>query len=473
MVKRVTFIIPNIDKRARYGKLYKLGSYLPSLGLAYISAVIEEEGYHVSIIDAEINDYSEDEVMRELLGLRPEVVGFQTFYNTIGSCLRLAEKIKQYDRNISIVFGGIQATLFPEEALRNHNVDYVVIGEGEVVFKNLLNHLSSGEEVARVKGIAFRDDDAIINNPCEANIMNLDSLPLPARHLFPMALYRSSANLRGKRNLHLMSSRGCPFSCAFCESHMTFGKTNRFHSAERVIQELTILRDNYGADAIQFYDESFTLNKERIYKLCDEMIRCEINLPWSCFTRVNLIDMDLLRAMKAAGCYQIFFGVESGSPRLLKLINKLHTREQVRDAFKLVNKAKIQSTASFILALPTETRDDVRETIEFAKEINPTFANFLLFCPFTGTDIYDISMKNGTILENDPSKWSNFNEKQVVYLPHGRNKEEVLRSVKEAYREFYLRPQYYLNLLRLFNRRELWQKFLTMCKTACNLLFTQ
>ncbi|MDP3732555.1 MAG: cobalamin-dependent protein, partial [Candidatus Omnitrophota bacterium] len=298
MKKKVGFIIPNTDKKIRYGKLSKLGSYLPSLGIAYISAVVEKEGHEVSIIDAEIKNYSDAEIINEVSKLNLEVVGFQTFYNTIDSCFRLSHKIKAYNKDIIIVFGGIQATLFPEEALTNHSVDYVVMGEGEIVFKNLLNHLYSKEDVNKIKGIAYRDNNKIIKNPREENILDLDSLPFPARHLFPMSLYKSSGNLRGRRNLHIMSSRGCPFSCTFCESHMTFGKTNRFHSANRVIQELIILRDVYGADAIQFYDESFTLKKERIFNLCDEMRKQKINLPWSCFTRVNLIDIDLIKAMK-------------------------------------------------------------------------------------------------------------------------------------------------------------------------------
>ena len=469
MKRRIGFIIPNTDKKVRYGRLSKLGSYLPSLGIAYISAVAEKEGHEVSIIDAEIKDYSDEEIIDEISKLNLDVIGFQTFYNTIDSCLRLAQKIKIYNKDIIIVFGGIQATLFPEEALSNHNVDYVVMGEGEIVFKNLLKHLYSRDEMSKINGLAYKDNNKVVKNPREENIMDLDSLPFPARHLFPMGLYKSSGNLRGRRNLHVMSSRGCPFSCAFCESNITFGKTNRFHSTNSVIHELIILRDVYGADAIQFYDESFTLNKERIFNLCDEMRKQKINLPWSCFTRVNLIDIDLLKAMKAAGCYQIFFGVESGVPRLLKLINKMHTLEQVKKALELTNRVKMQSTASFILGLPTETREEALQTIKFAKEIKPTFANFLLFCPFPGTDIYDVSLKNGEILEKDASKWSNFNENQVVYVTHGRKKEDILKLVNKAYRDFYLRPQYYSHVLPLFNKDELW-KFLKICTSAYKLL---
>lgn len=469
MKRRVGFIIPNTDKKLRYGRLSKLGSYLPSLGIAYISAVAEKEGHEVNIIDAEVKGYSDEEIMKEVSNLNLEVIGFQAFYNTIDSCLRLAQKIKTYNKDIIIVFGGIQATLFPEETLSNQAVDYVVMGEGEIVFKNLLKHLYSKDEIGKIKGLAYKDNNKVVKNHREENIMDLDSLPLPARHLFPMSLYKSSANLRGKRNLHIMSSRGCPFACTFCESHMIFGKTNRFHSTARIIQEMINLRDDYGADAIQFYDESFTLNKERVYDLCDGMRKQKIRLPWSCFTRVNLIDLDLLKAMKAAGCYQIFFGVESGTPRLLKLINKMHTLEQVRRAFELTNKVKIQSTASFILGLPTETREEALQTFEFAKEIKPTFANFLLFCPFPGTDIYDISLKNGQILEKDASKWSNFNEGQLVYLTYGRTKEDILQMVKKGYKEFYLRPQYFFHILPLFNKDDLW-KFLKICANAYKLL---
>lgn len=468
MKRRVGFIIPNTDRNVRYGKLSKLGSYLPSLGIAYIAAVAEKEGHQVSIIDAEVKNLSDEEVVAQVSSLDLEVVGFQTFYNTIPACFRLAEKIKAVNKNVIVIFGGIQSTLFPDVSLENISVDYVVVGEGEVIFRNMLRHLDSRDELRKVNGIAYRDAGTVVTTPRESNIMDLDTLPMPARHLFFMDLYQSSANLRGKRNLHIMSSRGCPFSCAFCESHKTFGKTNRFHSTSRIIEELIALRDNYGADAIQFYDESFTLNKERIYDLCSAIKKEKINLPWSCFTRVNLIDIELLRVMKLAGCYQIFFGVESGVPRLLKLIDKKHTVEQIRKAFQITNKVKIQTTASFIFGLPTETREEAWQSVQFAKKIKPTFVNFLLFCPFPGTDIYDLSVKSGEIMEKDISKWSNFNENQVVYLPHGRTKEDVLSSVKNAYKEFYLRPQYYLSVLPLFNKNDLW-KFSKICGSAVNL----
>jgi radical SAM superfamily enzyme YgiQ (UPF0313 family) len=237
-----------------------------------------------------------------------------------------------------------------------------------------------------------------------------------------------------------MTSRGCPFRCAYCSGHINFGRTHRFHSARRVIDEIKILMRDYKADSIQFFDETFTFSKPRVLELCDKMIEEKVKISWAAFSRVNTIDRELLEKMREAGCYQIFYGVESGNQRLLDLIHKDITLDQARKAIKLTREAGIESFASFMLALPTETMEESYKTIDFAIELDPDYAQFPITTPFPGTELYDIAKKSGSFTTEDWSKFMSWD--QVVYVPEGRSVEEVKHTAKEAYRRFYLRPKY-------------------------------
>lgn len=202
----------------------------------------------------------------------------------------------------------------------------------------------------------------------------------------------------------------------------------------------------FGIDSIQFYDETFTVNRERVFALCDALIENNIRLPWACFTRVDLVDEDILGKMRDAGCYQIFFGVETGVERLLKLIRKGTTLDQARKAFKLCRKVGIETLASFMLTLPTETVEDTEQSIRFGLELDPDYVYWLTFVPYPGNDLADLAMETGTIINDDPSTYNVFNE--IVYIPEGRTEAEIRRTIARAYRRFYLRPRYILRQIR-------------------------
>ncbi|MDP1729073.1 MAG: radical SAM protein [archaeon] len=439
---KVLLIVPPNSAEERYGKFSEIGTLYPPLGLAYVAAVAEQEA-EVRVIDSEAMNYSYADIARLTREFNPDIVGMQTYCTTITRCYNVAKMIKKINKNVKIIFGGAQVTLEPKTSILNKNVDFGIYGEGEFVFRDLIKELKKSEnkpQFKKIKGLIWKNKNKIIINPKQDLIQKLDELPFPARHLFPMHKYHSSANLRGKITLNLMTSRGCPFNCAYCAGSLIFGKTHRYQGTEKVIEELLELKNKYQADSIQFFDETFTANRKRVIELCDKMIERKLNIEWSCFTRVNLVDLELLKKMKQAGCYLIFFGYESGNQRLLNLIRKGITLEQSRKATKWCVEAGIESWGSFMLGLPTETKEESNQTIKFALDIDPNFAQFTITTPFPGTDLYDICKNHGKILTDNLDEYTAW--ENVVFVSKGRTVEDIKSVVKKAYRTFYLRPSY-------------------------------
>lgn len=441
---KILFIVPPAAPEERYGALTSAGAVYPSLGMAYLAAVALDLGHQVRIIDAEAEGISMARLEEELRREAPQVVALQTFCTTIRKCFAICDKAKEILPGTSTLLGGVQATLFPDECIIRPAVDYLVIGEGEQTFAELLRLIEDQGDPAAVDGLVWKREDSgeVVHNRPRALIEDLDQLPFPARHLLPMKKYRSGAQLRGRRTVHLMTSRGCPFNCGFCSSHEVFGRTHRFQSTERVLAEIGKVVEEQGADEIQFYDESFTANRKRVLDLCEGLRRSFPRLKWTCFTRADLVNPDLLREMKRAGCYQIFYGVESGVPRLLELVNKRIPLEKTEQAFRWTSKAGIQITASFILTLPTETVEETEQSIRFGLKLNPEFVYWLTFVPYPGTRLSEYALQVGTMTHDDLERYNVFED--VCYLPAGREPAEIEKTVRRAYRRFYLRPSYLL-----------------------------
>ncbi len=446
---RVMLVVPPNSLKERYGSLKYVGTMYPSIGLASIAAIAEKMRCQVKVVDCEAMGFSYEKLEQEIREFSPGLIGMQAFCNTINRALEIAGRVKNnVNRQIKIVLGGVQATLFPEEYCKNEFVDFVVKGEGEIIFKNLIQALENNSaDFSGINGLVWKKGKELVSNKNEKMIDDLDPLPFPARHLFSLDKYHPSAQIRGRRVFHIVTSRGCPYRCGFCSCHETFGRTYRFMSAKRVIAEIKYLADTYRMDSIHFYDDTFTIHKARTLELCEAMIRNKVALPWACFTRVDVIDRELLRKMRKAGCYQIFYGVESGSQRLLDLISKGITLEQLRFAFKATKEEGIEALGSFIIGLPTETRQESLQTINFARELDADFAHWEIYTPHPGTNLFDIALKNGKLLSQDWNKFTTWSD-EPVYLPNGRGADELKALKKKGYRDFYLRPSFILGRLK-------------------------
>jgi len=415
----------------------------PPLGLACLAAVLEKNAIPVEILDLNASPVELDHLRHHIKNV--DIVAITAMTPFINSAIMLAKKIKNLDSAITIILGGPHVTLMPDETLMNvPEIDFVVRGEGEIALLNLLQALRESKGPEHIAGISFRKDGRVINNPRDPPIMDLDSLPIPAYHLLPISRYIIHPP-HGKRNpsMALITSRGCPYHCIYC-SKPIFGNKFRSQSPERTLDEIEYLVRYFNIREITFYDDSFTLDKNRIFKLCNGITKRGIDIVWSCETRVNLVDENLLGAMKKAGCYLIAYGIESGNQEILDTLRKGVTLDQISTAVTLTRKAGILTTGYFMLGSPGETMETIRDTIDFAKKLPLDFAQFSVLIPFPGTDVY-------TLYRNSCRQPINWDECVYASLQTPRfpaiesdavSKEDLCGWISAAYREFYLRLPY-------------------------------
>ncbi len=447
----------------RYGKTIKklVGpSLLPPLGLAYIAAVIRKmEDVDVRILDTAIENMDMTDIKEFLEKNRFDLIGISMMTPMYGKFLKLIKQIKPITKETPILVGGPHASILPVETLKeNPEVDYTVFGEGEAIMPDLILHLQGKKKIEDVEGIAYRQGNDIKLNKPKKLIENLDTLPFPALDLLPIKKYiPAPSTYRRLPTLHMIASRGCPFYCTYCSAQSIFGRVHRAYSPKRMMDELEWIIDKYGAKDIFFLDDLFTKDKEWVHAVCDEILKRGIHkkICWSCSTRVSMVDYEMLKKMKKAGCWQIHFGVESGSQRLLNLIKKGITLEQSKNAMKICRKAGIQTRAYFMLGLPTETREESLQTIRFAKDIDPDYVKYSLTTPYPGTELFDIIKKEGNLKTESWELYKTMGglgeDSERPYTPKGRTSKELNELQKRAHKEFFLRPKIILRFL--FNIR--------------------
>ena len=448
--RRVLLIVPPGTVEESYGRLSSAAGELPMLGLAYIAAALREQGHEVKIIDYEVNDWPIDRVADDIRAFAPAVVGMTAYITNMKRCARVAEIAKSVDPGIVTVLGGPQVTIFPEEAFHAKAVDMIVLSEGEIVICNVMNALGDEAALREVKGIWFRSSSGeVVRNLREGLVDDLDIFPSPALDLFEMEKYYPPAHIRGKRVAHLLTSRGCPFKCTFCETKLTFGRSFRYHSTERILEEVGQLIAR-GYDSFQFYDDIFTANKKRVVDLCNAIIERGWNIQWMCFTRTNCVDEDTLKLMRRAGCYLITYGGESGDDDLLRLIKKDLTVETNYHGIRLAREQGIQTMSSFMLGLPTETREQTMKTIDFAVKSGLDYAVFPITEPYPGTELWVDAQKYGRFDTSGKYQNNLLSENSAVWIPNGRSREELETLAQLAMRRFYWRPRSFARALKNF-----------------------
>ncbi|MAM68654.1 MAG: hypothetical protein CMM12_07840 [Rhodospirillaceae bacterium] len=439
--KRVLLIVPPGTVEESYGRLSSAAGELPMLGLAYIASALRDQGHVVAIIDYEVNDWPIDQVEGDIRDFAPDVVGMTAYITNMRRCARVASIAKDVNPDIVTILGGPQVTIFPDEAFHADSIDMIVLSEGEIIIRNVMNALGDEDALRKVKGIWFRSASGeIVKNLREGLVDDLDIFPSPALDLFEMEKYYPPAHIRGKRVAHLLTSRGCPFKCTFCETKLTFGRSFRYHSTEKIVEELADLVQK-GYDSFQFYDDIFTANKKRVVDLCEAIIEKGWKIQWMCFTRTNCVDGDILALMKRAGCYLITYGGESGDDDLLRLIKKDLTVDTNYKGIQMARDFGIQTMSSFMLGLPTETPEQTMKTINFAVDSGLDYAVFPITEPYPGTELWVDAQKYGRF--DDSGKYQNnlLSENSAVWIPNGRTREELETMAQTAMRRFYWRPR--------------------------------
>jgi radical SAM superfamily enzyme YgiQ (UPF0313 family) len=368
------------------------GRWFLPLGIAYVAASLEKAGYQVEIFDNYLLEKPISEVKRKISDLRPEIVGITCGSATYSQCIKTAKAVKEVHPSCKIVVGGWHPSYEPDSMLVHPEIDYVVVGEGERAMVELANCITKGGDVRdalAISGVATKVDGQIVKTPPKF-ISNMDEIPFPARHLLPMHLYNrviEYLDVKPVDNMNIM--RGCPFNCLFCETRKLWGRTCRSFSPARVVKEIEHLISNYGTKGIYFINDNFTLQKQHTLELCSLMKKNKLDVEWVCDTRVDTVSKDLLREMKAAGCKTIWFGGESGSPKILERINKGITLEQTENAFKICKEEGIQTACSFLLGIPGETTEDMNATFKFARKLDPDWCRFNVFVAVPGSSLYD------------------------------------------------------------------------------------
>jgi anaerobic magnesium-protoporphyrin IX monomethyl ester cyclase len=371
---------------------------LPPLGLAYVAGALEKAGFQVQVLDNYHLQKSAEEIKIEINRLKPEIVGITCGSVTYQRCVETAKAVKEALPSCKVVIGGWHPTYMPESLLQHPEVDYLVMGEGEQAMVELANSITKGEDksaIAKIPGIAYRRNGQTVKNPPDF-IRDLDQVPFPARHLLPMHLYERTISYLSVSPADTMNVvRGCPYSCRYCEVKRLWGSKVRYFSPPRVVDEINYMTQNYGSKGVYFVGDNFTINKKHTIELCKLMKKEKVDIEWACDTRADLISRELLREMKAAGCRTIFFGVESGAPRILEKLNKRITLQQFVDAFKLCKQEGIRIACSFILGIPGETVKDMEVTLKFAKKLNPDWCTFEIFIACPDSELYQEIMQNG------------------------------------------------------------------------------
>lgn len=451
---KVLLINPPYGAEERYGKdLGKFGPLNEPLGLAYIAANLEKAGHDAAILDAPALGLGAEDIARAIEKGRYQVIGVTMLTPMYARSVETARAVRRAFPEVSIVVGGAHPTILPKETLlENREIDFAVIGEGEAALLQLVEALEKGRGVKHIPGLAYRMEGEVYINPPHALISNLDDLPMPARHLLPMHAYHMTrSRTRSSHAFTVSVARGCPFNCGFC--CRIFGRKVRHHSVERIIEEIGVLFDRYGAREINLEADTLTLNKSFVFSLCDRLMDSGLSnkIIWTCESRVDTVSEEMLKKMKKAGCWQISYGVETGSQRLLDLIHKDITIEQIERTFALTKRVGISIRGFFMLGLPTETREESLKTISFARKLDAEWSQFTLFTPFPGADLYDVAIKEGGLKSlnwADYKTHGGWTEGGLAYVPRGRTPEEMKNLQKMAYRAVYLRPKVFLRFLR-------------------------
>ena len=425
------------------GAVQKNDGHLPNLGLCNLAAVTEREGYAVKIIDAVAHHYSNKEVLDLIEKQNPKYIGISSMTHNINSSAILAKLIKKKRPEIIIILGGVHATAATEETLKKYPdcFDCCVIGEGELTILELLDTLESHGDLSEVTGLAFLQEGKFIRTKNREPIKDLDSLPLPAWHLLPdlRKYYGSTFISSGDYSSnHLVTSRGCPGKCIFCDTSI-HGRRLRGYSSDYVMEMIEILHKKYGINDIQFNDDTFITLKKRMYDICEKLVEKGYNLTWSCDARASDVTKEGLSLMKAAGCWQIAYGVETGSERIMKFLKKGINFSDIYNAFEWTKKEGISTKGFFILGHPTETHKSIQETVDLILALNIDVVGVTFFTVYPGSPIYPEIHKYGHF---NPV-WENAKTYEVGnFIPDGFTPQELINIRKNTLRRFYLRPNY-------------------------------
>lgn len=441
---KVLLINPPFHRLKGFGHIYY------PLGLGYLSSVAKNLGFEARIYNADVPDineklinsenYSEKikshkkyiealddsshyvwkEISDVIARFRPDIVGITVMTAKYASAIKVSEIAKGIgDSQIKVIWGGPHPTICAKEVIGEASVDFAVSGEGEETFMELLAGLQAGaDDFEGIKGLAHKKGGVTQVNAPRELAQDLDVFSFPDRKamVFPERYFTGSFG-------NMVTSRGCPFLCGYCSAKSIWSRKSRFRSIDSVFLEIRAIRSEFGTKNFYFWDDSFTVNRKRTVEICNKMIAEQLNISWGCTTRVDLLDEELLHLMKKAGCDYISIGIESGSERILKLIEKNITVQQIRKAAGMLKQSGIPFEAFFMVGFPDETAEDIEDTFSLMKQMEGASVCFSIFTPYPGSSQFDAAKRYGLI--PDKVNWSDYSHQSSEnYFVKGLSRQE-------------------------------------------------
>jgi radical SAM superfamily enzyme YgiQ (UPF0313 family) len=423
----------------------------PNLGLGYIATSLKSNGFEVEIWDGVKKGMTKQKLFERLQKKDYEVAGFQVYTRSVKDTQEGLEFVKKVNPDVITVIGGAHPSGDPEGCMRYMNTDYAFRGEAEIGLVKLLKKLKGEENIPfeEIPNLIWKNNGKVVVNPLQP-IQDLDSLGMPSwdminPHDYP---YAPIGAFSKKYPLTSISTtRGCPYSCTFCANNTIMGRKVRGRSAESVLEEMELLHDKYGVREFQIIDDNFTWKKDLVIGVCDGIIKrgWDIALSFPNGVRLATLDEKILKMLERAGCYSLGLGIESGSPKTLKDMKKAQTLEEIVEKVNLIHRAtKIRTTGFFIIGYPTETREDILQTIRLSKELPINRAQFTICLPVPGSEMTKQLIESGKLKNYD---FTNVAFQNIVYVPESMTLKELQKLRLKAYMEFYLRPKIILGIL--------------------------
>lgn len=436
--RKFVFVNPPYERIAPgYGFVRHIANRSPSLGLLHLAAQVRQHGFAPSIIESDILGLDEDAVAARVLRERPEFVGITLFTVGVAGSVRIARKIKAAAPEIKIIVGGPHvSSMGPETMARFREFDVAVNGEGERILIALLDAIDAGRDLAEVRGILCRDAAGAVRvTPPWPSATSLDDLPFPAWDLlpdFPRAYKLAIYDYPRGPVATIAASRGCPFHCKFCDTS-TFGAKVRFYSPAKVVEMMRHLNVTYGVRHVLFVDDLFLASRNRAAEFCERLLASGLKMTWSCAARVDTVRPELLALMRRSGCFQISFGLETGSDEMLVKMDKYARVAKSEQAVRWTSDAGIRVKGLFMLGYPGETRESIELTKAFVRRIPMTVMNLTKFTPYPGSPVYREIY--GTNIRED--HWARMNGMNFVWTADGFTADELDAHYQAVINAFY------------------------------------
>ena len=418
----------------------KGGALAEPIGLEYVGAALRRGGHRAELLDAWIDGLGMQQIEAEVRRRKPDLVGITATSVLMPNAWEVARRVKKVSPSIPVICGGAHAIYEPEWTLRDPAIDVAITGEGEDAILEIIDAMPGS--LADVPGIAWRDGDAVVRTGSRTYRDDLDDLP------FPM---RSDRRMRAYTLYEVVGKRGCPFQCAFCGASADHRRV-RFRSPENVVAEIEELFGRWGRKKLYFNDDVFTINKKWAWAFCDLLQARKLDLEWEIQTRVDLVDEPLLRAMKAAGCESVVFGIDAGNQANFDRLHKKITVPQAQQAVDQAKRAGLAVWNNFIMGYPWETRQDLQDTIDLARLLDPHFARFFIATPYPGSELYDYCRERGLIETDDLSAYTQDSGRSIIRLEN-LEPDQLSRAVYRANLLFYLRPKAVWKVLTGYRRQ--------------------